>query len=212
MKTLLINLVGASGSGKDTVSKELTKKGYNDIKSYTTREPREDNEWGHTFIGKGNVLIDAVSGVSVGVRTEEGKFYSFDEMIAYFNSYKSKNQYFATDNQVMRGRVNLYRVDPKGAKMVKEYYKNNNNIRVVTVFLKASEPVRAERIAKRSNLEDRKVFNYKDIPEVWNRVGQDRELFKAVECDYVVNADLKIEEVARLLELIINKEKENVLC
>ena len=50
----IICLVGCSGSGKTTLAKELEGKGYNIIHSYTTRQPRYENEWGHTFIDTTN--------------------------------------------------------------------------------------------------------------------------------------------------------------
>ena len=61
MRDKLILLVGASGSGKTTIAKELEQKGFNVIHSYTTREPRKPNEWGHIFIDRamwhGNTLM-----------------------------------------------------------------------------------------------------------------------------------------------------------
>ena len=55
----IVCLMGASGSGKTTIAKELEKEEYNVIQSYTTRPPRESGEWGHAFVdldGKGTSI------------------------------------------------------------------------------------------------------------------------------------------------------------
>ena len=43
-------LIGESGSGKDTIAKELSKLGYKQVISYTTRPPRYTGEDTHIFI------------------------------------------------------------------------------------------------------------------------------------------------------------------
>lgn len=45
-------IVGRSGSGKDTLAKELEKHGLTQLTSYTTREPRTKNDNSHIFITK----------------------------------------------------------------------------------------------------------------------------------------------------------------
>ena len=55
----IVCLVGPSGSGKTTIAKELEMMDYNIIHSYTTRKPREPNEWGHTFVDR-NELVQAL--------------------------------------------------------------------------------------------------------------------------------------------------------
>jgi guanylate kinase len=77
----IICLVGPSGSGKTTVARGLEKEGYNIIQSYTTRKPRFEGEWGHTFIEEYKLLP------GIGLPKD---------MIAYFNSYNSGHHYFAT--------------------------------------------------------------------------------------------------------------------
>ena len=125
METKVINLVGASGSGKTSIARELEKQGHNVIQSYTTRAARHEGEWGHTFI-KGKLSDngkDIISGSGI---------FSRSNMIAYFNSYNSGNHYFATDDQVVRTKTNIYIVDPEGAKMVHEFYEQED-VEVITI-------------------------------------------------------------------------------
>lgn len=108
----IINLVGASGSGKTTTAKELEKLGYNIIHSYTTRERREPDEWGHRF-------------------TKSNKVECFiGEMIAYQQLYGV--EYFATKEQYQGKGTSIYVIDPKGAEQVKE---NVTDAEVITIFL-----------------------------------------------------------------------------
>ena len=47
----IVLIVGESGSGKSTICDELTKRyGLKQVKSYTTRPRRSEDEDGHTFI------------------------------------------------------------------------------------------------------------------------------------------------------------------
>lgn len=66
----LILLVGPSGSGKTTIAKELEKEGYNIIHSYTTRKPREPNEWGHTFVDRNELAQAPFNIIAIGKRPE----------------------------------------------------------------------------------------------------------------------------------------------
>lgn len=47
-KTVLL-LVGKSGSGKTEIANQFRQRGYDVLQSYTTRKPRNENEWGHLF-------------------------------------------------------------------------------------------------------------------------------------------------------------------
>ena len=127
----LILLVGASGSGKTTIAKELEKLGYNIIHSYTTRERREPDEWGHRF-------------------TKSNKVECFiGEMIAYQQIYGV--EYFATREQYMNKGTSIYVVDPKGAKDVKT---NVKDAEVITIFLMADEITRNSRMLFNRNAGD----------------------------------------------------------
>lgn len=123
---VLVLLVGPSGSGKTTLAKMLENVGYNIIKSYTTREPREAEEWGHTFVDK--VTINK------------------NEMIAYKELYG--DAYWATKTQYKDKGTSVYIVDPDGADQVR---KNVKDAKIITIFLRVSEINRRTRM-----LEDKK--------------------------------------------------------
>ena len=211
METKIICLIGASGSGKDTVAKELEKYGLHDIPSYTTRPPRQKDEWGHTFIASYDSIPNVDGLIIRSINKSDNllimsKEILFDNMIAYFNSYNSGHHYFATDEQVIRNKTNIYRVDPKGAEMVKDYYKDSN-VEVITIYLQADERIRSDRLRRRLNERvyqtDRNIASTKEYREhVVDRITRDRDIFKTVKCDYVVDANGSVEGVVNnILEI-----------
>lgn len=221
MADKIINLVGPSGSGKTTIAKELEKEGYNIIKSYTTREPREPNEWGHTFmkLGKewGNVTVD---GKLVGfenfypIEHEKYQNIDIDDMIAFKEIYGE--YYFATKEQYQGKGTSIYTVDPDGAEQVK---RNVKDAEVVTIFLMADEGIRARRLRDRA-YESRGILCY--IPmekleefqkakhdirgEVEDRLMKDIEIFSTCKCNYAVDGNRTIEEVVANIKEIIEEE------
>ena len=202
--TKVINLIGASGAGKTTIAKELEEKGYNIIQSYTTREPRSSDEWGHRF-------IDDYFWCHGNIYNYEGETINSRDMIAYEELYD--NHYFATDEQVERGKTNIYVVTPNGAEQVKEYYKaNRRRIEVINVYLAADEEVRRNRTEKRYMADnDLNKFNLSEILDTQNkeaisqirelrafsedRIKRDKDIFKVIAADYVIDANREIEEV-----------------
>lgn len=191
--TKVICLIGASGSGKTTIAKELEKTGCNVIQSYTTRPTREDGEWGHTFIEDYVVSYDSNGNLHYisEVLTANSKTYWAKDMIAYFNSYNSRHHYFATDEQVIRGKTNIYIVDSKGAEMVHDFYKGVD-VEVITVYLQVDREVRRERMINRSS----GVYTHQELlKEISERLDKDDDLFQTVKCDYVVDGNQDIDMV-----------------
>lgn len=175
MKDRIICLVGASGSGKTTIAKELEKRGYNVIQSYTTRKPRYKNEWGHTFIKK-----------AIGHEIKMNK-----TMIAFKKLYDY--EYFATKEQYQGKGTSIYIVDPDGSDQVKH---NVKDVEVITIFLNADENVRYHRMVK-----DR---GYGAI----ERINKDKEIFSKCRCDYVIDANGRVDDIVEQLEIILNNEEE----
>lgn len=211
--TIILNLIGASASGKTSISKELQKYGYNAIQSYTTRPPRYEGEWGHTFIGEYELLSNGMLIASViydDMFLKRGILITVEDMIAYFNSYRTGHHYFATDGQVLRGKVNTYTVDPKGANQVKEFYKDNESVEVINIYIDVDEEIRAKRLIER--IPDKTVIEYhdkyKEIPEVWERLTSDRKIFKDVDYDIRVDGNGSIEEtVNNILKEVGSKDE-----
>jgi guanylate kinase len=92
----IIALVGESGSGKTTIAKELEKRGYNVIKSYTTRPEREPGEWGHIF-GDMDWYFNDTNG---------------DRVIA--DTFYNNEYYWATKEQYQGKGTSIYIIDPLG--------------------------------------------------------------------------------------------------
>jgi len=164
---VLVCLVGESGSGKTTVAKYLHDKGYNVIQSYTTRPPREENEWGHKF-------IDHLAFLKEGASPGWDNCIAYKELYGYF--------YWATYQQYQGKGISIYVIDPEGAKQVKE---NVKDAEVIIIYLAVGEDVRLERLSLRS---PHGLYS-KKFGEAYDRIMQDREMFKVVPCDVVVNGE-----------------------
>ena len=87
----IVCLVGASGSGKTTIAKELDKLGYNIIHSYTTRKPRVENEWGHIFIDETWEKGEDQTDILFFRNILNNEVIREKDIIAFFNDY-SKNE------------------------------------------------------------------------------------------------------------------------
>ena len=121
----IVCLVGASGSGKTTIAKELEKIGYNIIHSYTTRKPRSENEWGHTFV--------------------ESYDYPYD-LIAY--TLYNGSHYWATKSQYEGKGYSIYIIDPAGVEVLKKKL----DVPSIVIFLNVEHDIRFERLADRDGV------------------------------------------------------------
>ncbi len=199
----LVCLVGPSGSGKTTIAKKLEEDGYNIIHSYTTRKPRHEGEWGHTFIDK---LIEKENRI-IGFDNQNRmilRAYKGDkgEMIAFKKLYN--DLYFATKEQYQNKGVSIYTVCPDGVKQVKN---NVTDAEVITIFLMCDEEIRISRLQQRywknTNLKTAHELNavlYAD-----ERIEKDREIFSTCKCDYVLDANRDICDVVSDIKNIIGK-------
>ena len=221
MKTKIINLVGASGSGKTTIAKELDKlDNINVIQSYTTRPPREEGEWGHTFIEEYTISQRENNEFRFNFRRINSLGFlniaSSKDMIAYFNSYKSGHHYFATDDQVVRGKTNIYVVDPEGAKQVHRFYKDAD-VEVITIGIHEDRYKLINNLEKREGVSLKEVVShltvgdnrdYQELEEykeydkkVTERINKDKELFKVIKCDYMIKgSDNALEFIKEMIK------------
>lgn len=198
----IICLVGPSGSGKTTIAKELEKLGYNIIHSYTTRKPREPNEWGHTFVDRNELAQAPFNIIAIGKRPEL--------MIAGEELYGEL--YFATKEQYKGKGTSIYTVTPKAAEQVRQ---NVDDAEVITIFLMADEGTRYNRLAERTGLdsfyEEERYYipNHPDLAKresIYERIEKDKKIFSKCKCDYAVDANRAIEEVVANIKEIIEEE------
>lgn len=132
MSKPLILLVGTSGCGKSTIANHLMRKyGYTQVKSYTTRPPRDNDAdlQTHTFI----------------TQAEVGQYG--DDIVAdcWFNG----NYYFATKQQV--DAANLYVVDKKG---LIDLYKNYFGRNIISVCIDVPPEIVAQRMEQRGDSDE----------------------------------------------------------
>lgn len=170
-KDRIINLVGPSGTGKTTLAIELEKHGYNIIHSFTTRKPRHKDEWGHQF----------VQNLSDDFTTVENNIIPNKNVIAYKEVYEGVH-YWATMHQIKDKGVSIYVIDPEGAEQITNRLKG---IEVVTIFLLVDIEERIYRMQKQG----------KGKEEIYNRIIDDKKLFKICKCDYVLDANRDIVQV-----------------
>ena len=167
MRDRLILLVGASGSGKTTLAHLLEDTGYNIIHSYTTREPRVENEWGHIFVEK--PTFDEFS---------EYMAFKYDSnKIAFADIYGE--YYWATKDQY-RGKGNtIYVIDPVAGAECQEKLKGED-VDVITIYLQCDKTYRVNRM-----MDDPK----RTPDDITNRIRKDEYMFRVVKCDYVIDGN-----------------------
>lgn len=136
----IVCFIGESCSGKTVLAKELEKQGYNVIQSYTTRPPREENEWGHTFATMELYYQHKQAGI----------------VIADKEVYTGV-MYWATTKQYKGKGVSIYIVDPEGFKTLKE---NVKDAQIVGVYIKTDTETRRARLANRPETENRIEKDY----------------------------------------------------
>lgn len=189
-RDIIVAIIGKSGSGKTEIVKRYFDKGLNVIQSYTDRPQRYDNEWGHIYI-----------------RTEDVEKYR-EDMIAY--TFFDKYHYFAIRNQYRGKGITFYVIDPKG---VSELKKKVTDAELIFIYICVDENIRIERMVNRSI--DKLSNNCKEEVQALylaagNRAKYDREAFKMVQCDYVVDNNESLEDTIKSIDSIIQSIKIEV--
>jgi len=181
---MIFGLIGASGTGKTTIAKYLEKKGYNVIHSYTTREERTPNEWGHTFVKENDVVFNhndkTVCFKSIN-KTEK--------MIAYvlYNNF----HYWATKEQYAGKGKSIYVIDPKGFLRLKEW----NEVPIIGITLIADEQEKFYRMLARGDSEEKAK----------QRLQNDFHAFSCIRTDWVVNVERPLYEINDAIIKIIEQ-------
>ena len=173
----IVCLVGPSGSGKTTLAKELEKRGCNVIHSYTTRPPRSEDEWGHTFMSEDE-----------GVKASENmRGCGLKGVIAYQNLYG--HHYWAEIGQYYKNGISIYVIDPKGAQQVRE---NVRDAKVITIALMCDEKTRI-----------RRMFEDRTPEQIRERIARDRDIFSTIKCDCAIDANQTVDQVLACIEAVI---------
>jgi len=141
----LLLIVGSSGSGKTTLVETLEQKyGLKTVQSYTTRQPRYENETGHTFIS-------------------ENEYDKLTNKVAH--TFYNGHRYCTTKEQL--DQVDTYVVDVNGVITCKNNYHNK---KLIVIVLTVNPFVRAYRMFKRGdkikNIISRLVFDHKEFKNV----------------------------------------------
>ena len=186
---MLILLSGVSGSGKDTIKKELIKRVANveSLPSYTDRKPREGEENG--------VVYNFVT-------TQE-----FEEMIKNDEFYEYNihhEHYYGTSRKLMNekissGKIIVKDMDVNGTDNLLKLLRKDT--KVITIFLRVPKDILKKRLENRTS--------NPDIKEITLRLNRfDYEESKIGMYDYVIkNNDL--EKTVDIIMDIIKHENMN---
>ncbi len=167
---MIIVLLGASGSGKSTIEHELsTHHGFEKIISYTTRQPRDNEENGKDYWFVDNDTFEEVLKRDLFAEHDE---YSQNRLYGTL-----KSDYVDGDKVVV--------LTPNGLRQLK---KNCPNEDILTVLVEASLGTRVKRYIDRCGVNK---FNFDDKNEISARVERDYSMFLGLEkeVDLVIHND-----------------------
>lgn len=167
---MIIVLLGASGSGKSTVEKELaTYHGFSKIVSYTTRLPREEEE-----NGKDYWFVD----------NDTFKEVLHRDLFAEYDEYSQNRLYGTLKSDYVDGNKVVV-LTPNGLRQLK---KNCPNEDILTVLVETNLGTRVKRYIDRCGVDK---FNFDDKNEIAARVERDYSMFLGLEkeVDMVIRND-----------------------
>ena len=187
----LFLFVGKSASGKTTIANILEQEyGYSQVQSYTTRQPRYENEVGHIFL------------------TEE-EFNKLSDIVSY--TKYNNNQYGTTAG--LLDKHDIFVVDVPGVKTLLEKYQTKRPICII--YFDTTVYSRINRMLDRHDndmaiisrlLQDEKDDWYKQLDSlVWkytNIINKDVQL-------YNVNANNNLNQVLDLVLYYMKKYVED---
>ena len=182
---MIIVLLGASGSGKSTIEYELaTYHEFEKIISYTTRQPRDNEENGKDYWFVDNDTFREV--------LKKDLFAEHDEY--------SQNRLYGTLKSDYVDGNKVVVLTPNGLRQLK---KNCPNEDILTVLVEASLGTRVKRYIDRCGVNK---FNFDDKNEIASRVERDYSMFLGLEkeVDIVVHND-EGTNIADLVSDILNQ-------
>lgn len=170
----LILLIGCMASGKDTILKEMINEGYAEpVISHTSRPMRKGE--------KDGIEYHFVSAEEMLKMKENNEFIEF-------KSYKAANNekwyYGVNKNSLEKGLSKNYIliVDISGMRQIKEYFKDDKNMEITTIFLDVDKETRRKRAIRRDDMTLEKV------KEIERRLeADDKEVYPfKEECDLIL--------------------------
>ena len=184
---MFVILSGVSGSGKDTIKKELMKRMDNveSLPSYTSRPKRPDDVEGKTYC--------FVSKEEFERMIHDGELYEYD---VHHNNYYGTSRKFLNE-KMESGKIIVKDIDVNGTEHLLELLKND--MKIVTIFLRVPKEELKRRLKERSD---------KPSPEeIMLRLNRfDYEESKLSLYDYVIkNNDL--EKTVQIIMTIIKNEE-----
>lgn len=184
---MIIALIGASGSGKSTIEKELADKhSYKKIISHTTRSPRANEVNGQDYHFVSNKTFDTM------LR---------NNLIAEYDEYSQNRLYGTIKADYLDDSVDKVVVlTPNGLRQLK---RNGLAPYIFSVLVDANLGTRVKRYIDRCGVDK---FNFDDKNEIAARVERDFGMFLGVEneVDMVVQNN-----EGENVELLVNKILEN---
>lgn len=182
---MIICIIGRTGSGKDYLAKKFEEKGLKQIKSYTTRPKRYENEDTHTFITK-----------------EEADKITDKIAVTEINGY----EYFATHSQVKEN--DIYIIDPNGLKVLCENLKDEP---MMVIYVKADDEERKKRAIDRADDEEKEleIFNkrneseneqfteFEKLLDMFNEFNKDHMIYNTEYSDatYIMFANIYLKQM-----------------
>lgn len=177
-KYKLVILIGKSGSGKDTILKEVLKhKDFNPVVSMTTRPPREGE-----IDGKDYIFVDSDTFT---------KYLLEDKLIeaTIFNNWAYGTPYSSLSFE----KTNIAVLNPEGVRILKE----DNKLNVTVIYINASDKTRLIRQLQREE--------NPNIQEILRRYGADEKDFEPSKIkplvDYTLDNETK-EDLQHIVSLI----------
>ena len=167
---MIIVLLGASGSGKSTIEHELaTHHGFEKIVSYTTRQPRDNEE-----NGKDYWFVDKDTFIEIMSR----------DLFAEHDEYSQNRLYGTLKSDYLDGNKVVV-LTPNGLRQLKKNCPNEN---IFTVLVESSLGTRIKRYIDRCGVNR---FSFDDKNEIASRVERDYGMFLGVdnEVNLVVHND-----------------------
>jgi guanylate kinase len=157
---MIIVLLGASGSGKSTIEKELaTHHGFKKIISHTTRQPRDGEENGKYYWFTDNETFKEI--------LDRNLFAEYDEY--------SQNRLYGTLKSDYVDENKVVVLTPNGLRQLK---KNCPYEDIVSILVEASLGTRIKRYIDRCGTNE---FNFTDASEIFERIQRDFGMFLGLE-------------------------------